>query len=260
MKIQQLFNILAEKYKAENAESVFAESGMVNRFKELDYGFFPLGSGILSDDDEKNRTANAEIKEGGIMVLGNDFGTLKYIDEQCKQNLREPDNCKTILNLMDIGLNLNTTFFTNFYLGLKDDKRFKGITMTSNKNVTSEYRKFCHEFFLKQINFINPRLVICLGKPVCLALSHFHKSLFPEFKNKSVQYSEVNDLIFGEKAFVFIPHSSGKHFNWTKEVIEKIKSIINDHQPRPRYGSAKGMFILKPGWDDPLDEEFKDYI
>ena len=28
----------------------------------------------------------------------------------------------------------------------------------------------------------------------------------------------------------------------------------------PKFGSAKGMFILKPGWDDPLDEEFKEYM
>ena len=28
----------------------------------------------------------------------------------------------------------------------------------------------------------------------------------------------------------------------------------------PKFGSAKGMFILKPGWDDPLEEEFKDYM
>lgn len=29
---------------------------------------------------------------------------------------------------------------------------------------------------------------------------------------------------------------------------------------RPGFGGAKGFFILKDGWDDPLIEEFKDYM
>ena len=256
MKIQQLFHALEEKSLKENAKAIFDKSGMVNDYAKLKYGFFPLGSGILSD---KSKIDEAEISDGGIMVLGNDFGTVKYIDEQCKQNLREPDSSKTILNLMDIGLNLTTTFFTNFYLGLKDDKRYKGVIMTSNKNVTSEYRKFCYEFLLTQINFIRPRLIICLGKPVCTALSHFHKNLFPEFKNRNAQYSEVNDLILGEKAFLFIPHPSGKHYNWTRELSETIKSTIADHQPKRGFGSMKGLIIMKPDFDEPL-VDFKEYM
>ena len=31
-------------------------------------------------------------------------------------------------------------------------------------------------------------------------------------------------------------------------------------KPRPKFGSAKGIFELKPGWDDPLTEELKDYM
>ena len=31
-------------------------------------------------------------------------------------------------------------------------------------------------------------------------------------------------------------------------------------KPVPKFGSGKGFFILKDGWDDPLNEEFKDYM
>jgi len=34
----------------------------------------------------------------------------------------------------------------------------------------------------------------------------------------------------------------------------------NIEKPKPKFGSGKGFFILKEGWDDPLDEEFKEYM
>lgn len=30
--------------------------------------------------------------------------------------------------------------------------------------------------------------------------------------------------------------------------------------PKPGFGGGKGFFVLKEGWDDPLTEEFKDYM
>jgi hypothetical protein len=76
MKIQQLFNELDVMSK--NADPIFEESGMKNLYDRLDFGFFPLGSGILS---ERSKVDEAEIKENGIMVLGNDFGTLSYVEK-----------------------------------------------------------------------------------------------------------------------------------------------------------------------------------
>lgn len=54
--------------------------------------------------------------------------------------------------------------------------------------------------------------------------------------------------------------------NYLKEL--KAQAEQEENKPRqdskskfkPGFGGAKGLFILKEGWDDPLDEEFKDYI
>lgn len=41
--------------------------------------------------------------------------------------------------------------------------------------------------------------------------------------------------------------------------IKKDNSNNNDtHKPKPTFGSGKGTFIMKPDFDDPL-EDFKDY-
>ncbi|MDR3693090.1 hypothetical protein [Mucilaginibacter sp.] len=80
MKIQQLFDEL-EKIKV-STKSDFEKSGMVNRFDEMKYGFFPLGLGILTENNKiKDTSPTNEIEEGGIMVLGNDFGTVTYVEK-----------------------------------------------------------------------------------------------------------------------------------------------------------------------------------
>src|SRR5271154_6712448 len=83
MKIKQLFDEL-EKIKV-STKSDFEKSGMVNRFDEMKYGFFPLGLGILTENNKiKDASPTDEIEEGGVMVLGNDFGTLEYIEKVIK--------------------------------------------------------------------------------------------------------------------------------------------------------------------------------
>lgn len=39
-------------------------------------------------------------------------------------------------------------------------------------------------------------------------------------------------------------------------LLEKSKKV--DRPKKPEFGSGKGMFIIKPGFDDPL-EDFKEY-
>ena len=204
MKIQQLFDALKEKSDAENAESIFAESRMINRCKELDYGFFPLGSGILTD---RSKVEEAEISESGIMVLGNDFGTVSYIKNKCRDN-RENKNNSTIRNILSVGLDIDTTFFTNFYLGLRIGE---GATMTKRDSPISErYKKFCYEFFLIQLELVKPRLVLWLGKDVDFTLHEkwIDKNLLTKYK------------------FEFIPHPSFAHINWKEPIKTQIISLI----------------------------------
>ena len=215
MKIQQLFDQL--EVHSQGSESLFDESCMVNRYKELDYGFFPLGSGILS---EKSKIADAEIEEGGIMVLGNDFGTISYVEEKCK-NKRENKNNSTIRNLLRLPfLDKNKTYFTNFHLGLRNGEN---DGMTSSKIHIEEYSRFCYEFFVKQLEFVKPKIVICLGKPVNDALLSFHSDIFPAFKNKAVQSVETQDFVLGHRTFLLIPHPSLAHFNWKEPFLSELK-------------------------------------
>lgn len=37
------------------------------------------------------------------------------------------------------------------------------------------------------------------------------------------------------------------------------KNKPNGNKPKAKFGSAKGIFIIKPGFDEPLDD-FKDYM
>ena len=43
--------------------------------------------------------------------------------------------------------------------------------------------------------------------------------------------------------------------------IDFLKSKANDNpkKVKPKFGSGKGMFKMKPGFDEPLDD-FKDYM
>src|ERR1700730_15436198 len=87
MKIQQLFDEL--KTVSENEEDVFTNSGMVNWSDKMQYGFFPLGMGILTErlkTEENIKATEVEIEEAGVMVLGNDFGTIRYVNSYVKSH------------------------------------------------------------------------------------------------------------------------------------------------------------------------------
>lgn len=40
---------------------------------------------------------------------------------------------------------------------------------------------------------------------------------------------------------------------------KKLNSILKASNKQPVFGSAKGMFVIKPGFDEPLDD-FKEYM
>jgi len=220
------------------SEKIFSSSGMVNTSGTLNFGFFPLGSGILSDS--KSQINKASIDEGGIMVLGNDFGTVTYLDSKCKGN-RESGGSKTISNLLRLGLNPESTFFTNFYLGLRDDETHKGTTMTKRiKKLEQDYKDLCYGFFRIQLEMINAKTVICLGKDVGHTLSEY-SDLFQSFSKKHGTITNLyadnskenyiiktDDGLFGRREFILIPHPSFAHINWKKNDIEnKIRKAIN---------------------------------
>ncbi len=237
MNIQTLFEtyevLITNKL---GSEKIFTNSGMLNTNKVLDFGFFPLGSGILAD--KKSQISKASIEDDGIMILGNDFGTVTYLETKCKNN-RE-NNSKTISNLLGLGLNLETTFFTNFYLGLRDDKQHRGTSMTKRvKQLEQDYKDICYNFFNVQLEMINPKTIICLGAEIGQTLSEY-SDLFKTFSKKygsiTNLYADnlkedyiinIDDHYFGKRKFILIPHPSFGHINWERNDIKnKIKKAI----------------------------------
>jgi hypothetical protein len=226
MKIKQLFDEL-EKIKV-NTKSDFEKSGMVNRFDEMKYGFFPLGLGILTENNKiKDASPTDEIEEGGVMVLGNDFGTVTYVNDVIKYSggLGEIKS-STIINMLKFipELKADNIFFTNFYQGIRlDDGRYTGTTMTKRmydckpNKVKDEYKKLCNEFFKIQLGFVKPRIVVCLGHEVKNALIDlavsFHQwkpktdSLEKLYAKEGNKYIIKNTELNGIK-FIVIPHPS----------------------------------------------------
>src|SRR5579859_6771598 len=92
-------------------------------------GFFPGGDGLWREDNSIKFSLTAPFPVGGIMFLGNDFGTLKsfkkvlprgYEDVPTWRHLRQRLNKATIPG--EIG------FYTNAVLGLRTDKNALGKT------------------------------------------------------------------------------------------------------------------------------------
>ncbi len=243
MKIQQLFDEL-EKIK-ETSKLDFEKSGMVNRFKEMKYGFFPLGWGIL---DENNKTDGSpttdEIDEGGVMVLGNDFGTVNYVEKDCN-DIGETEG-KTVNNLIKRAmLDTYKTFFTNFYLGVRlDDGLYCGTTMTKRmydgkvNKLKNCYKNLCNDFFKIQLELIKPRIVICLGHEVKNALIDsgisFHKwkpktgSFEKLYAMDGARYIVENMELNGIK-FIIIPHPSYLVNLLKPPYLEKLNAFLKSN-------------------------------
>ena len=225
MLIQTLFDeyrkLIAETI---NIEDIFNESGMQNEFAKLDFGFFSLGSGIFSDNC---KIETAKIDNCEIMVLGNDFGTINYLNKICPEN-KEKDTNPTIKNLKAIGLNPETTFFTNLFLGL----RIKGNNIDS-KVISPLYRQFCFNFFEKQLELINPKTIICLGSTVGKSLSIYSPNFY-EFSKPLIKLFTNNTkddfIIYSDRRkYILIPHPSYAHINWKRNnIMQKIKNSIKN--------------------------------
>jgi hypothetical protein len=233
MKITNLFTAYNDQLgSTPNSTSIFAEAGMTTASAKLQFGFFPLGSGILT---EESLIGDAQIAEAGTMVLGHDFGTVSYVRDKCKDE-RE-NNSRTIQNLQRVGLNIEETFFTNFYLGLRDDTTHADMKMTKlTVKRTNDYKNFCFTFFKTQLELINPQLVICLGKEVGRVLPGLFKKLTEPGRSLLSLYADesqsdyvvqTDDKIYGKRTYLLIPHPSYAHINWEKhEIKSKIKAEI----------------------------------
>ena len=128
----------------------YSESGMVPVPEMMNFGFFPGGRGTYDGSfslDKKN-----------IMVLGQDFGTESYY-KKWRETGESKEKYTRILNKANV--DLNACFFTNAYMGLRNEviqENDKKVTMTSPLTASEKFREESQCYFIKQIDTLNPRV------------------------------------------------------------------------------------------------------
>ena len=122
-------------------------------------GFFPGGDGIWRDSHQISQPASVAFPTDGIMVLGQDFGSLKEYPAQSRSY--ELDSLLTwkylVPRLRDAHVPFDRVFFSNGLLGLRrvgsNDGRHPGLSIPT-------YVQMCSEFLRFQIAVQNPRLIV----------------------------------------------------------------------------------------------------
>jgi hypothetical protein len=137
-------------------------------------GFFPGGDGLWRDDAASAQHSSNPV--GGIMFVGNDFGTAATFKSTLRRKY-ETDGVPTWRNLKrridaaglhNTGVCGQLGFYTNAILGLRgagcavDRKDWNNPEWWRRGN---PFAMFCREFLEFQIEIVKPRLVVVLGEP-----------------------------------------------------------------------------------------------
>jgi uracil-DNA glycosylase len=215
---------------------VYGNSGMTPIVPiEKGLGFFPYGSGL---------GVNCKtFPKGGIMVLGQDFGTIDYVHglkgKGESQNLPTWRNIIRLLN--KTGINENECFFTNAIMGA----RVAGESMTgqappfkTKKYPDGErFLKECIQFFIFQVEIQRPRLIICMGKWVLQFLKkHFKYEVLNDF-DVNGNYRQIPNHIYYLKSMdmgsykadlALIVHPSTPNRANNRTIDEEAETIKNN--------------------------------
>lgn len=136
--------------------------------------FFPGGLGCVSESALNNGSC-----VGGVMFIGQDFGTVEYA-EKVLQSGQGEDASVTWRVLLDLlkaeGINAQECFFTNALLGLRP-----GAAMTGNAPGWRDPRlvEASRAFLREQIGLIRPAAIFALGLPAARFLGGLAPSLKP---------------------------------------------------------------------------------
>jgi hypothetical protein len=125
-------------------------------------GFFPGGDGLWRDDSRIKLSSTSPFPIGGIMFLGNDFGTLQTFEKTLRtgyENVLTWRNLKQRLTAAKIPGDVG--FYTNAVLGLRTDK--KAIDYL-DRSRHPDFCQFCGDFLRLQLEAMKPRLLVVLGQ------------------------------------------------------------------------------------------------
>ncbi len=152
--------------------------------------FFPAGYGF-------NKTAEdnlPEWPEGGVMVVGNDWGT--ECSFRCARKVGDEATCSTWQGIFKLfrpvfGEDLRDCFFTNAFMGLRAGAG-KSTGVCPGRS-DSTFKGRCHEFLEMQISAQKPRLILALGKWVPDMLAPLAPRLL-RWKNECPTWQSIDEM------------------------------------------------------------------
>src|ERR1700730_15900101 len=125
-------------------------------FRLKGQGFFPGGDGLWRNEGELSSEGDGALRQGGVVFLGNDFGTLKSYEKLEKRSFENVPTWRHIkLRAASAGISPDFAFFTNAIMGLRVD----GTALTQRSWQTMRgFSQFCAEFLDFQLVTLRPRL------------------------------------------------------------------------------------------------------
>jgi hypothetical protein len=205
-------------------------------------GFFPGGDGIWRDDPSD--PPKYKFPNGGIMVLGNDFGCKDNPNPrspgfiQCLARLdgfgfETPPTWNNIKEMLrKAGLPGDRCFFTNAFLGLRT------CTKTNGPSPGAKVPKFveiCKRFFEFQLLTQEPELIIYLGhEPRKLACSIM----------LGMEHAWATDNSFHDLDSIHDPIMHGSCTGGSKPIFPLMVVINHPSDARRNHGNA--LKRLKP--------------
>ncbi len=124
-------------------------------------GFFPGGDGLWRDDSRIKLSSTSSFPVGGIMFLGNDFGTLQTFEKTLRtgsENVPTWRHLKQRLTAAEISGDVG--FYTNAVLGLRTEKKAIDYLDWSRH---PDFCQLCGEFLRFQLEAMKPLLLVVLG-------------------------------------------------------------------------------------------------
>ena len=153
MNIQELRGAIGTYYKN---QSKHMDIDLNGRIIQSGLGFFPYGTGLLMEGIDA-------LPKDGLMVLGQDFGTVQYVSEKIiKQGEADENTFSKTVKLLD-SYPKEKVFLTNLFIGLRKVESMLGINPALQQK-ESAYLDASFGYFKFQVQSVKPSRIIVLGK------------------------------------------------------------------------------------------------
>ena len=243
-------NELSEKMWHEyiRFEFTYPDNKILPISKKVDgTAFFPGGEGIWENSNE----------EIDVLVLGQDFGTKAYYDKILADETVKDTDCPTWINMLTlfnkVGIKTERCFFSNVFMGVRVEDNMIGPLIRKTPEY-DDYRTQSIDFLKKQIQIINPKVIIVLGKePARMLMNALPLKYWYSMKKISdITTIAKVEYLGAEHLCVALCHPSMRNFNkrfrkykeWNNgncpdveiKMLEDLLTMIN----------SGGDFMLKP--------------